>query len=81
MILADKFFRPWLTSSGQLGTVLDTGSAATQRAWLAAHHYTYWISYEPHGRLLIFRAAWAGTLLAVAITALGLAIWRVKASR
>jgi hypothetical protein len=65
---------------GQLGTVLTTGSAASQRAWLAAHHYTYWISYQPHSRLLIFQAAWVGALLAVAIAAFGLAIWRVSAS-
>jgi ABC-2 family transporter len=67
--------------SGKLGTVLTTGSVASQRAWLAAHHYTYWISYQPHTRLLIFQAAWAGTLLAVAIAAFGLTIWRVTASR
>jgi len=66
---------------GQLGTMLTTGSAATQRAWLAAHHYTYWISYQPHSRLLIFQAAWAGALLTVAIVAFGLATWRVTASQ
>jgi hypothetical protein len=72
----DAIFLP----NGQLGTVLSTGSAASQRAWLAAHHYTHWISYQPHSRLLIFQAAWAGALLAVAIAAFGLAIWRVSAS-
>ena len=66
---------------GQLGTALSTGSAASERAWLAAHHYTYWISYQPDGRLLIFQASWAGALLAVAIVAFGLAIWRVAGSR
>jgi hypothetical protein len=70
-----------MTISGQLGTVLTTGSAASQRAWLAAHHYTYWITYQPHSRLLILQAVWAGTLLAVTITALVLTIWRVTASR
>jgi hypothetical protein len=64
---------------GQLGRVLTTGSLAHRRTWLAAHHYTYWISYQPHTRLLIFQAAWAGALLAVAITAFGLTIWRVAA--
>ena len=66
---------------GQLGTILTTGPAATQRAWLAAHHYTYWISYQPHSRLLIFQAAWAGALLTVAIAAFGVTFWRVAASR
>ena len=66
---------------GHLGTALSTGSAAIQRAWLAAHHYMYWISYQPDGRLLIFQAAWAGALLAVAIIAFGLAIWRVAGPR
>ena len=66
---------------GQLGAMLSTGPAATQRAWLAAHHYTYWISYQPHSRLLIFQAAWAGALLTVAIVAFGLATWRVTESR
>jgi hypothetical protein len=66
---------------GQLGTALSTGSAASERVWLTAHHYTYWISYQPAGRLLIFQAAWAGALLAVAIAASGLAIWRVAGSR
>lgn len=69
-----------LIPAGQLGAILTSGSAASQRAWLAAHHYTYWISYQPHGRLLIFQAAWAGALLAVAIVSFGLAIWRVSAS-
>lgn len=67
--------------SGQLGTVLNTGSASSQRAWLAAHHYTYWITYQPHSRLLILQAAWAGILLAVAIAAFALTSWRVTASR
>ena len=66
---------------GKLGTALSTGSAASQRAWLTAHHYTYWISYQPDGLLLTFQAAWAGALLAVAIIALGLAIWRVSGPR
>ena len=71
------------SASGQLANELGPtiGSAASQRAWLAAHHYTYWVSYQPHTRFLIFQAAWAGTLLAVAIAAFGLAIWRVSASR
>jgi hypothetical protein len=69
------------TISGRLGIVLTTGSAASQRAWLAAHHYTYWITYQPHSRLLILQAAWAGTLLAVAIAAFALTTWRVTASR
>jgi hypothetical protein len=65
---------------GQLGTILTAGPAAAQRAWLAVHHYTYWISYQPHSRLLIFQAAGTGTLLTVAIVAFGLATWRVTAS-
>lgn len=68
-------------TDGPLATVLGTGTGATQRAWLAAHHYTYWISYQPPGRLLTFQAAWSGTLLLVAVAAFGLAIWRVRASR
>jgi hypothetical protein len=70
-----------MLSRGQFDTVLTTGSPASQRAWLAAHHYTYWISYQPHTRLPIFQAAWPGALLTVAIVAFGLAIWRVAASR
>jgi hypothetical protein len=70
-----------MISDGPLGTVMTTGSAASQRAWLAAHHYTYWIIYQPHSRLLVVQAAWAGILLAVAITAFVLTIWRVTASR
>jgi hypothetical protein len=66
---------------GQLGTILTTGSAGTQRVWLAAHHYTYWVSYQPHSRLLIFQTAWAGAMLTVAIVAFGLATWRVASSR
>jgi hypothetical protein len=66
---------------GQPGTALSTGSAASQRCWLAAHHHTCWISCQPPGRLLIFQAAWAGALLAAAIAASGLAIRRVAGSR
>jgi hypothetical protein len=70
-----------MTISGQLGNVFLSDSAASQRAWLAAHHYTAWITYQPHSRLLILQAAWAGILLAVAIAAFALTIWRVTASR
>lgn len=66
---------------GHLAAMLTTGSPASQRAWLAAHHYTYWISYQPQSRLLIFQAAWAGALLAVALVAFGVATWRVASSR
>jgi hypothetical protein len=63
-------------SPGPLTNVYNGGQLAIDR-WLAAHHFTYWISYQPHDRLLLIQAAWAGAVLVVAAVAFGLAAWRV----
>ncbi len=69
------------TPSTAMTTALLNGSFASQRRWLAAHHYTYWLSYQPQDRLMLFHAIWAGGLLVVGVAALGIAMWRVAASR
>lgn len=68
-------------ASTPMAKVLMNDSFTSARQWLAAHHYTYWISYQPQDRLMLFHAIWAGGLLVVGVAALGIALWRVAASR
>jgi hypothetical protein len=70
-----------ITSFSSMTTVLMNGSATSERRWLAAHHYTYWLSYQPHDRILLFHALWAGVLLVIGAASLGVAMWRVAVSR
>jgi hypothetical protein len=60
--------------SSQLGTVLTNGSIASERAWLAAHHYTYWMSYQPQDRFLFFQLVWAGAMLVIGVASFGIAV-------
>ena len=45
--------------------------------WLARHHYTYWISYQP-GRVWAFQLAWAAILLTVAAACVLAAVWLLR---
>jgi hypothetical protein len=60
------------------GTLLDNGSAAARAKWAAAHHVTYWMSYQPADRIGMFHAIWVATLLLVGLLASGLALWQVR---
>ena len=52
------------------------GGSADQ--WLARHHYTYWISYQPAGRIWVFQLAWAAILLTIAAACVLAAVWLLR---
>lgn len=70
-----------ITSFSSMTTVLMNGSVTSERRWLAAHHYTFWLSYQPHERILFFHALWAVVLVGIGAASLGVAMWRVAVSR
>lgn len=43
--------------------------------WLAQHHYTYWIAYQPHSHLVWLQLARNGILVAVAALLVLAAVW------
>lgn len=53
---------------------------AALRAWLAAHHITYWAGYQPAGRYWLFQAAAAAIVVAMAV-ATGVAAVRLASRR
>jgi hypothetical protein len=52
------------------------GSKAGETAWLSAHHYVYWLSYQPPGRFWYFQAA--AVLIAVAFMFALMTVWLVR---
>ncbi len=46
--------------------------------WLAARHYTYWISYQPGSRYWLFQGALAVILITLAAGLAALAIWILR---
>lgn len=42
------------------------GSPARLRAWLASHHVTYWVGYQPASRYWLFQVAFAAILVVAA---------------
>jgi hypothetical protein len=52
------------------------GGSADQ--WLARHHYTYWISYQPAGRIWAFQLARAAILLTIAAACVLAAVWLLR---
>lgn len=46
--------------------------------WLAARHYTYWISYQPGSRYWIFQGTQAALLIALAVALAALALWLLR---
>ncbi len=53
-------------------------SLAAVRAWLAQHHLTYWVSYQPAGRFWLVQGLTAACLLAAAALLLAAAVWLVR---
>ena len=51
-------------------------SAAT--AYLAAHHYPQWASYQPEGRYWHFQIIEGGWLLALSLALIAATIWLVR---
>jgi hypothetical protein len=52
-------------------------SAASQMQWLASHHETYWVAYQPANRLWAFQGMYTGVLLLLAIASGAATIWLV----
>jgi hypothetical protein len=46
--------------------------------WLAARHYSYWISFQPGTRYWLFQSAQAALLVALAVALAALAIWLLR---
>ena len=52
--------------------------AADPAAWLSAHHYVQWVSYQPAGRFWYFQATAAAVLVALAIVFALTTVWLVR---
>src|SRR5215469_18313731 len=52
--------------------------AADPAAWLSAHHYALWLSYQPAGRFWYFQAIAAAVLVALAIVFALTAVWLIR---
>ncbi|MGH3121760.1 MAG: hypothetical protein ACRDND_12155, partial [Streptosporangiaceae bacterium] len=80
----DLFLRGWLTGPG--GSPADSGVAVTLNSmtgsqadrWIARHHYTWWVVYQPHDRLQLFQFAVAAVLLAAAAAMTLTATWLLR---
>lgn len=46
--------------------------------WLAQHHLTYWIAYQPHSHLVWFELARNGILVTAAALAVLAAVWWLR---
>ncbi len=80
----DLFLRGWLGGPGN-----DPASSAVIRSlnsmtgtqpdrWIALHHYTYWVAYQPHDRLQLFQFTFAAILLAAAAALTLTATWLLR---
>jgi hypothetical protein len=63
------------------GTLMAIGNSRTLNKWVATHHFTYWVSYQPVDRIGTFHAIWAAAFLLLGLLASGLAIWQVRSRR
>jgi hypothetical protein len=52
--------------------------AADPAAWLSAHHYAQWVSYQPASRFWYFQAIVAAALIALAAGFALAAVWLVR---
>jgi hypothetical protein len=55
----------------------QAGSYGDKAAWLASHHYSYWINYQPAGRYWWFQLGAGGVLVVVALLLGAGALWLV----
>jgi hypothetical protein len=54
------------------------GKKADPAAWLSAHHYAQWLSYQPAGRFWSFQAVAAAVLVVLAAVFALTAVWLVR---
>jgi hypothetical protein len=85
--------RGWITGPGghQLSTtaadnlqnrmyaaMTKAGNKTDSAAWLSAHHYAYWLSYQPADRFWYFQATTGATLITLAIAFTLMTIWLIR---
>ena len=83
---ADNVLDNWFTGPGGHRVAMDSVlrripqnlNFTSVDRWLAQNHYTYWISYQPAGRVWIFQLAWAAILLTVAAACVLAAAWLLR---
>jgi hypothetical protein len=67
----------WLqTPSGQ--RVSGLPAADNVSAWIAQHHYTSWVAYQPHSHLIWLELARNGILITVAAFAVLASVWWLR---
>jgi hypothetical protein len=78
----------WFTQPGGQRVSVDSSrlntfygiKESTENSWLAAHHFTLWISYQPAGRFWLFQSVLGGGCLLLA-AAFGAATMRLAGRR
>jgi hypothetical protein len=76
--------RVWFTSASGRGYTLDkiwgilSNPNTNPGRWLTAHHFTYWVSYQPVSHLRMIRLEWSAILVLLALAMFALAAWRVR---
>ena len=67
----------WLqTPSGQ--RVSGQPAVNNVDAWIAQHHYTFWVAYQPHSHLIWLELARNGILVTVAAFAVLASVWWLR---
>jgi hypothetical protein len=67
----------WLqTPSGQQVSGLPAVNNVS--AWIAQHHYTFWVAYQPHNHLIWLELARNGILITVAALAVLASVWWLR---
>ncbi len=67
----------WLqTPSGQ--RVSGPPAVNNVSAWIAQHHYTSWVAYQPHNHLIWLELARNGILITVAAFAVFASVWWLR---
>jgi hypothetical protein len=62
--------------SGQRVSDLPDGNNLS--AWMAQHHYTFWVAYQPHSHLIWVELARNGILVAVAALSVLASVWWLR---
>jgi hypothetical protein len=87
------FVRDWITGPGghelsatavynlesrMNAAMAKSGKKAGGTAWLSAHHYVQWLSYQPAGRFWYFQVIAAAVLVALAIVSALTTVWLIR---
>jgi hypothetical protein len=87
------FVRGWITGPGghELSTtavynlqsrmnaaMVKSGKKTSETAWLSAHHYVQWLSYQPAGCFWYFQAVAGAVLVGLAVVFALMTVWLVR---